>query len=58
MLRNIVVVFTVLRDLLVKGVRGPRAAPEARVVGFAIHVKRQAKHAIPGVSREEGMITV
>jgi hypothetical protein len=49
MVRNIIVVFTVVRNLAVCGRLEGRRAPEwARVVGFAISVKRQAKHAIPG----------
>jgi hypothetical protein len=59
MVRNIIVVFTVVVDLVVAGAgRASRAVAGARVVGFAIPVKRQAKHPIPTQSPEEGLITV
>jgi hypothetical protein len=59
MLRNIIVVFTVVVDLVVAGARRvTRAVAGARVVGFAIPVKPQAKHAIPAGSPEEGLITM
>ncbi|GHA91758.1 hypothetical protein GCM10010512_24130 [Streptomyces thermoviolaceus subsp. thermoviolaceus] len=48
MVRNIIVVFTVVRDPVVLGHPEGRGPPRGRAVGFAISVKRQAKRPIPG----------
>ncbi|GAA2920277.1 hypothetical protein GCM10010524_58200 [Streptomyces mexicanus] len=52
MVRNIIVVFTVVTDPVLYGHPEGRGPLRGRAVGFAISVKRQAKRAIPGPSVE------